>query len=308
MAGVISKSQIQPLLEPTLRAVWQYNFDLNGSQYDTFWDVQKSFKNKESIEEVVIPTTIPQVDEGGMYPRVELKMGRTQTWVHLTYKCDIVITKEAEEDNLYDGVFNGTKALASAVKRTIETQGALIAGHGVSTTTTPDLQPLFSVNHGVLYPTGQYPTSWSNRLINTPLSTAAMKKFKTLFKLQREENGAAAPCVMTDVFCGPQLWEDLQELKGSPGRYDSADRAMNQAAVGWEPHLLNMFIEDTVGIPQSLVIGMDRNMSKAIMFDRVSPSYEIFEEKTTGNTVMRTRFRNSFNVGSPRGLASFDNG
>lgn len=303
MAGVISRSEFPALMEPILKEAFFYEYDLGGEQYSQYWDVQDSLKSKETIVETVVPSKVPQISEGGMYPRAELRMGRTQTFVHATYKLEIVMTEEMAEDNLYDAALDTQKALAIATKRTIEWLAATTFGNGLLGQIGTDGQPIFSANHPSMYPQGSNPASWGNVLAGQPFSSFGVKKLKTLMKKQRDENGDLAPHEMDQVIVNTDLGEEAMEMYDAPGVYDRADHANNQPKKGlMKPIVVDHLSDCTHPWPTTQFFGRDSRLAKNIFFWRVKPEYKLFPEEGTGNIIQRVRFRCSLNFVNPRGL------
>lgn len=301
MSGIASRAEFAQLLEPILKKAFFYEYDLGGSQYDKYWDVQDSIKAKETIVETVIPSEVPQVNEGGMYARGELKMGRTQTWTHATRKLEIVMTEEMSEDNLYPAALRTQKALAIAMKRTIEKLAAQTYSNGLISTFTPDLQTVFSSAHPVLYPNGTNPSSWGNVIANQVFGSVGVKGLKVLMKKQRDENGDIAPHLMTQLLVPPDLEEEAMEMYNSPGRYDSADRASNQTAKGLKVQVVDHFQDATHQWASTAYFGRDERMAENIWFWRVKPEYRLLYEEATGSVIQRVRARFSMNFMNARG-------
>lgn len=301
MSGVLSRPEIPKLLEPTLKKAFFYEYDLGGSQYDKYWDVQDSEKSKEEIVETVIPSEVPTVNEGGMYARGEMRMGRSQQFVHVTRKLEIVMTEEVAEDNLYKAALSTQKALAIAMKRTVEKFAAQTYSNGLTGTLTPDGQPVFSPIHPVLYATGTNPTSWSNVIANAPFSSSNVKALKVLMKKQRDENGDTAPYDMDQLLVPPDLEQEALEMYGSPGTYDRADRAKNQAASGLEVVVVNHFQDALHQWAATAFFGRDKRQAQNIWFWRVRPEYKMLYEEASGNIIQRVRARFSAGFVNPRG-------
>lgn len=305
MAGVLSRSEMAPLLEPVLKEVFHEEYNLGGEQYSQYWDVQNSSKAKETVQEIVMPSEVPQISEGGMYARTELKLGRSKTFVHATYKLELVQTEEIQEDNLYESALDVMKALAVTVKRTIEKLAATTFSNGLLSKIGEDGVPIFAPNHPVLYPTGTNPTTWGNVLAAQPFSSAGVKKLKTLMKKQRDERGNLAPHVMNQLIVPSDIGEEAMEMYGSRGTYDRADLAKNQAAEGlMKPIVVDHLSDASHSWTQSAYFGRDTRLAKNIFFWRVRPEYKTIFEEATGNMIQRVRFRCSLDIVNPRGLVA----
>jgi len=301
-AGLETRAEFPKLMEPTLKKAFFYEYNLGGSQYDKYWDVQDSIKSKEEIVETIVPSEIPVAGEGGMFSRSEMRMGRSQTFIHLTRKLEIVMTEELSEDNLYGMALQTQKALAIAMKRTIEKLAATTYSEGLTATLVPDGQTVFSPSHPVLYPQGSNPTTWSNVLPATAFGSSGVKSLKVLMSKHRDENGDLAPHEMDQLLVGPDLWEEAQEMYGSSGKYDSADNAKNQAAYGLvKPILVNHFLEANHAYTATAYFGRDSRMAQNIWFWRVKPEYKLLYEESTGNIIQRVRCRSSLQFVNPRG-------
>jgi hypothetical protein len=305
MAGIVDRAALVPLLEPTLKMAFFYEYDIGGEQYSQYWDVQDSYKSKETIAETVMPSKVPQISEGGMYARAELKMGRSQTFVHATYKLEIIMTEEVAEDNLYPQAMNTQKALAITVKRTIEWLAATTFGNGLLSTIGTDAVPIFSPSHPVLYQQGTNPSTWGNVLAAQPFNSFGVKKLKILMKKQRDENGDLAPHEMDQLLVPPDLGEEAMEMYDASGTYDRADNAPNQAKKGLvKPLVVDHFADCTHPWPATAFFGRDKRLAKNIFFWRVKPEYRLLYEEATGNVIQRVRFRCSMNFVNPRGLVA----
>jgi len=304
--GVLSRAEMVPLMEPTLKMAFFYEYNIGGEQYSQYWDVQDSYKSKETIQETVMPSKVPQISEGGMYARAELKMGRSQTFVHSSYKLEIVQTEEVAEDNLYPQAMDTQKALAITVKRTIEWLAATTFANGLLSVIGTDSVPIFSPIHPVLYPQGTNPTTWGNVLAAQPFNSFGVKKLKILMKKQRDENGDLAPHEMDQLLVPPDLGEEAMELKDAQkGTYDTANNAPNQTAKGLKSVVVvDHFADATHPWPATAYFGRDSRLAKNILFWRIKPEYKMVYEEATGNVIQRVRFRLSMNTVNPRGLVA----
>ena len=305
MSGVVDRASMAPLLEPTLRKAFFLEYNIGGEQYSQYWDVQDSFKSKETIVETVMPSRVPQIGEGGMYARAELKMGRSQTFVHATYKLEIVMTEEVAEDNLYKAAMDTQKALAITAKRTVEVIAATTFSNGLLSKIGTDSVPIFSPAHPVMYPQGTNPSTWGNVLAAAPFSSHNVKRLKVLMKKQRDENGDLAPHEMDQLLVGPDLGEEAMEMYDADGTYDRADRAPNQAKKGLvKPMVVDHFADASHPWAATAYFGRDKRMAKNIFFWRVKPEYKFIHEESTGNLIQRVRFRFSLDFVNPRGLTA----
>lgn len=302
MAGVNSRAEAVPLLEPTLRLAFFYEYDLGGEQYSQFWDVKDSYKSKETIQEVVVPSKVPQISEGGMYARAELKMGRSQTFVHASYKLEIIMTEELAEDNLYPQAMDTMKSLSITTKRTVEWLAATTYGNGLLSKIGTDGVSIFNTSHPVLYPQGSNPTTWGNVLASQPFNSFGVKKLKVLMKKQRDENGDLAPHEMDQLLVPPDLGEEAMEMYDASGTYDRGDNAPNQVKKGLvRPIVVDHFADCTHPWPATAYFGRDSRLAKNIFFWRVKPEYRLIYEEATGNVIQRVRFRCSMDFVNPRG-------
>lgn len=302
MAGINSRSTAVPLLEPTLNEAFFLEYNIGGEQYSQYWDMRDSYKSKETVQETVMPSKIPMAGEGGSYPRAELRMGRSQTFVHASFKMEIVMTEELAEDNLYEAALDRQKGLAVATKRTIEWLAATTYANGLLGTIGTDGQPIFSANHPVMYPQGSNPTSWSNVLPSQPFNSQGAKKLKIAMKKQRDENGDLAPHEMDQLLVPTDLGEEAMELFDASGTYDRADNTTNQVKKGLNrPLVVDHFSDASHPWPATAYFGRDSRLAKNIFFWRVKPEYRLLYEEATGNVIQRVRFRCSLQFVNPRG-------
>lgn len=301
-AGVNSRAEFAKLLEPTLRKAFFYEYNLGGSVYDKFWNVKTSEKAKEEVVETVIPSEVPAVSEGGMFPREFMSIGRSKTFIHVTRKLEIVMTEELSEDNLYPAALSTQKALAVTMKRTIEKIAAVTYSNGLTSELTPDLKPVFAPDHVVLYPKGTNPSSWSNVLSATPFSSVGVKSLKTLMRKQKDENGDTAPHMMDQLIVPSDLAEEAQEMYDAPGTYDRADRAGNQTKRGIKDVIVVDHFQDVEHAwSATQFFGRDSRLAANDWYWRVKPTYSFVAEESTGNIIQRVRCRFSLGFVNPRG-------
>ncbi|MBA3993392.1 MAG: hypothetical protein C0469_07680 [Cyanobacteria bacterium DS2.3.42] len=301
-SAVNSRADYAKLLEPTLRKAFFAEYDLGGEVYSQYWDVQDSDKASEEISETVMPSEIPEVNEGGMFARGVLSMGRSKKFTHVTRKLEIVMTEEIQEDNLYKAALSTQKGLAIAMKRTVERLTAVTYANGLTTELTPDGKPVFAPDHVVLYPQPQNPSSWGNVLSGEPFSSVGVKKLKTLMRKQKDENGDTLPHNMDQLIVPSDLAEEAYELYGAPGTYDRADRAGNQVKQGIKDVIVVDHFQDVAHqYASTMYFGRDSRMAMNIFFWRVRPTYKLIYEEATGNIIQRVRCRFSLGVVNPRG-------
>lgn len=300
--AVNSRADYPKLLEPTLRKAFFAEYNLGGEVYSQYWDVQDSEKAQEEVSETIMPSEIPVVDEGGMFARGTLSMGRSKKFVHVTRKLEIVMTEEIQEDNLYKAALSTQKGLAIAAKRTIEKITAMTYANGLTTELTPDGKPVFAPDHGVLIPQGNNPASWGNVLSGEPFSSVGVKKLKTLMRKQKDENGDTLPHKMDQLIVPSDLAEEAYEMYGAPGTYDRSDRAGNQAKEGIKDVIVVDHFQDVLhNFKETMYFGRDSRMAMNIFFWRVRPTYKMIFEEATGNIIQRVRFRFSLGFVNPRG-------
>lgn len=303
-SGLMTRADFAKLMEPTLRKAFFTTYDKKPLVMPRYWNVQDSYKAKEEIVEVVIPSEVPVAAEGGMYSRSEMLMGRSKTFVHVTRKLEIVMTRELAEDNLYPMALKTQKALAVSMRRTIERVGAQTFSNGLAGEQTPDLKNVFAPDHPVLYPAANNPTSWSNVLAATPFSSDAVKALKVLMRQTRDETGGTTEHEMDQLILPLEYSEEGPEMKGSPGTYDRADRAKNQAGEGLEIIIVPYLQEVTHAWAATAFFGRDSEMAENIWMWRVKPEYELVHEQATGNVIQRVRTRFSCGFVNPRGLVA----
>lgn len=303
-SGLMSRADFAPLMEPKLRKVFFSVFDRKPMRMPLYWNVQDSYKMQEQVQEVVVPSEVPIASEGGMFARSELRLGRSQTWIHVTRKLEVVMTQELAEDNLYPTALRTQKAMAVATRKTIERVAAQAFSGGLSSETTPDLKLVFAPDHPVLYPEANNPGSWSNVLPNAPFGSDNVKQLKVLMTKQRDETGGTTEYEMDQLLVPLELNQEGQEMKGSPGTYDRTDRAKNQVAEGLDVICVPYFQEVQHAWSATAYFGRDSELAENIWFWRIKPEYTFFYEQATGNIIQRVRFRASAKFAHPRGVVA----
>lgn len=302
---VMSRADYLTLMEPILRKAYQNEYDMGGSQYDKYWDIQSSSKRKETIAMTEIPNDIPVVNEGGMYSRDELKMGREQEFLHVTYKREIVITEELSEDNLYGSALSASKGLGDAMKRTVEKTAAKKFSEGLTSTVVPSGKTVFATDHPVLHPAAGNPTEWGNLLTGVTFGSAMFKNMKTNVRQQRSETGESTFYELDQFLVPPALYEDAVEMYYSKMKYDSTNHADNTAIKGVKPPVLVTHFQDADhDWADTAVFGRDSRRAMNIFMWRIRPVFKTIYEEATGNIILRVRCRFSLEFVKPHGLVA----
>lgn len=215
-------------------------------------------------------------------------------YTHLAYYNGLVITRETFEDNQYNlDVFKPrSRALASAMRQTMEWIGANVLNNGFDTSytmgSTSDGKPLFSATHL----NGPYGSSASNLMTAADISELALENMVIACGNMTDARGLKI-AVRPDMLIIPvELEPEARRILGSEKQNDTANNAINVLrAQGMIPGgvMVSHYMVDSDAY--FLTTSITRSGNGLRWFDRRAMEFDIDNEFDTENAKFKASFR-----------------
>ena len=137
MAGVITTGNHPKALWPGMRKFWGREYDEYKQEWSDIFEAQTSEKNYEEDTEITGFGLAPVKAQAGAVSFDSESQGQTKRYTHVTYGLGYIVTREEQEDNLYEVVSKKRiKALAFSVRQTEETVAANVLNRAFNTSYT----------------------------------------------------------------------------------------------------------------------------------------------------------------------------
>jgi hypothetical protein len=137
MAGVITTGSHPKALWPGMRKFWGREYSEHKQEWTEIFETETSEKNYEEDTEVTGFGLAPIKTQAGSVSYDSEAQGPTKRYTHVTYGLGYIVTREEQEDNLYEVVSKRRiKALAFSVRQTEETVCANILNRAFNTSYT----------------------------------------------------------------------------------------------------------------------------------------------------------------------------
>ena len=149
MAGVITTGNHPKALWPGMRKFWGREYSEHAQEWSQIFDTESSEKNYEEDTEVTGFGLAPIKTQAGAVSFDSETQGPTKRYTHVTYGLGYIVTREEQEDNLYETVSKRRiKALAFSVRQTEEIVAANILNRGFNSSYTgADGKELIATDH-----------------------------------------------------------------------------------------------------------------------------------------------------------------
>jgi hypothetical protein len=232
------------LLWPGIQAIFGTNYDKLDKEYTRIFDVRRSTKAYEKVNEATGLGIAAVKPEGGSVIYDAPGSGPTSIFTHVTYGLGYIITREAVEDNQYEEVATSraanlpwsmltTKEIVHANVLNRATNGSYVGGDG---------QPLASDSHPV-----SSGGTFDNLLTAADFSEAALED--ALTTIATAKNSAGLPIALRAVrlIVGPGQIFNVTRILNSDGRSGTANNDLNAFKfLGVVPEVvLNHYLDDT---------------------------------------------------------------
>jgi phage major head subunit gpT-like protein len=273
---------------PGLHKVYMLNYASYPSEYEQFLNIETSTKRQEEDAVVAGFGLVPEKGEG-VQPSVDIMaLSDKLQYLHKTYALGYEVTEECQEDELYGIVSRASKALAIAVKQTLDVLGASVLNNGFNAAYKGvDGLSLFNANHTQLKVAGGV-------LSNMPAVTcdfdpttlnSALESWETL----TDDNGLPLMIKPKYVISGPKQRRIITQTLGTDLQPFTNDNEIN-AVKEWELQkmILHYLTDDDFW---ALLSRKDDHYLK--MFWRIKPAFRGYDDPNTGNAKYMVRFRAS---------------
>ena len=299
-ATVIATGTIPRLLQEGVAKIFGDSLGEWETKYDKIFQVRNSKKDYELDVMVDGFGLAQQKNQGDDITFDSRSQGFVPKWYHTTYAKGYIVTEEALEDELYDQLGKGAKALARAMYISREYYAHQVLNNAWSSSYTMlggDGKALFDTAH----PNGPAGGTFSNRLtVEADLSEASLEDLIGLIRTATDARGLPAMLQMERLVVSAGVNEfNTQRIMGSVLQNDTANNATNATrdlgfiTKGWlaTPYITNQrawFI--TTNADEGLVYYQRR----PIVFGQDNSF-------TTGNARFKSSMRQSQGWGDARG-------
>jgi hypothetical protein len=297
--SVITRSTLPDLLLPGLQALFGNSYDKHPKEYTRIFDVRTSKKASEKVVELTGLGLGAVKAEGASIQYDAPGQGPKTTFTHVTYGLGFIMTREAEEDNLYQEVAeNNTRALSWSMWVTKEIVHANILNRAVTSGYTGgDGKVLAATDH----PTAN--GTQSNLLTAADLSEASLEDALTTIMQAKNSRGLPVAIRPVRLIVGPGQIFNATRILESAGRSDSADNDVNAIkALGLVPEIVvNHYLDDAdawmlqTNVPEGLISFQRRalDLEKDSDFDTENRKHKATERYSAGWGDWRAIFYNA---------------
>jgi hypothetical protein len=221
--SVTTRAARPDLLLPGIQAIFGHTYEKLEKQYANVFDVRKSMKAQENVVEVTGLGMAAIKGEGSSISYDGFGQGPKSPFTHVTYGLGFVITREAEEDNLYQEVAEANaQALPFSMLVTKETVHANVLNRAFNSSYTGgDGQALCSSAHPTVNGTQ------SNLLTAADLSEAAIEDMVTNVTLAKNSAGIPIKVRVARLIVSPNDLFNATRILKSELRQGTANNDIN---------------------------------------------------------------------------------
>ncbi len=296
MPGVISTGNHPKALWPGVKAWWGRTYDEHATEYTDLFETDTSSQNYEEDVLVTGFGLAPVKKEGDAVQYDSETQGFITRYTHAVVGVGYIVTREEQEDNLYEVVSKRrAQANAFSMRQTKEILGAYPYNNGFSAFTTGDSVALFSASHTSLAGT------WSN-ILATPVDICETGIEDLIVQIMTAKNhrGLKISLMAQSLHVPPALWFESNRILKSVLQNDSALNAVN-------------VLKSTNALPRGIKINHYFTSSSnwfvrtnaprgPIHYNRRSIDFTQDNDFDTENAKAKSTERYSFGVTDPRGI------
>lgn len=237
---VITTGSIPRLVQEGVARIFGDSLTEWDAKYNKIFKVLKSTKAYEIDVQLEGFGLASEKDQGDDITFDSRMQGYAPKFVHSTWAKGCIVTEEALDDELYDQLDKGARALARSMNVTREVEAHAVLNDGWDTSVVMpggDGKPLWSTTH----PNGPSGGTFSNRLeVEADLSEEALEDLLGL--IGRAEDARGLPAMITAerlVVASSVNQFNTQRIMGSVLQNDTANNAtnairdMNMIKMGW---------------------------------------------------------------------------
>lgn len=227
MAGTISTGSVPRLLQEGVGKIFGNELKEHPTKFDKMFQMLSSTKAFEVNVQLEGFNRASSKDEGDDITFDSRRQGFTPKYIHTTFAKGYVVTEEALEDELYNQLSDGARALARVMRITKEIEGAAIYNNGfdgAETMVDGDGVALFSTAHS----NGPSGGTYSNRLtVDADFSEAALEDMLIQIQTINDARGLPAALQAIRLLGAPNLGFEFQRVLGSVLQNDTGTNATN---------------------------------------------------------------------------------
>src|SRR5688500_15472605 len=254
---VLTRSSLPDLLQPGLHALFGASYAKHPKEFTRIFDVRTSKKAIENVVELTGLGLASVKAEGASIVYDTPGQGPKTPFAHVTYGLGYIMTREAEEDNLYqEQAENNTRALSWSMWTTKEIVHANVLNRAVTAG--------YTGGDGVALASASHPTVnglQSNLLAAADLSEASLEDAMTTIMAAKNSRGLPVAIRPVRLIVGPGQIFNATRILESTGRSDSADNDVNAIKVlGMVPEIvINHYLDDPdawmlqTNVPEGLI-------------------------------------------------------
>jgi len=227
MAGTIGTGSVPRLLQEGVAKVFGNELKEHTPKWDKMFSMANSTKAFEvdvQMEGFGLATSKAEGDDITFDSR---RQGFAPKYIHTTFAKGYIVTEEALEDELYNQLSDGARALGRSMRLTKETIGANVYNNGFDGTVTMvdgDGLALFSTAHS----NGPSGGTYSNRLTtDADLSEASLEDMLIQIQTIQDARGLQAALQATKLIVAPAGGFEAQRILGSVLQNDTGNNATN---------------------------------------------------------------------------------
>lgn len=296
--AVINTGSFPKALWPGLNAWFGLKYSEHEPEYTKLFDTFQSSKNYEEDVNATGFGLAPQKSEGANLIYDEHQQGYISRYTHVAYALGFKVTREEQDDNLYEEVaMKRTGALAFSMRQTKETVAANVYNRAFNSSYTGgDGVELLATNHPL-----SGGGTFSNELSPAAdLSEAALEDLIIQIHGATDDRGLKISLMPQSLIVPRQLWFEANRIMKSTLQNDTANNAVNVLkATNALPGgiVMNHYLTDADAwfVRTNAPEGMKH-------FERVAAKFEEDNDFDSKNACYSAYERYSFGFSDPRAL------
>lgn len=290
------------LLEPGIFKLWDGLANKREKYYDKMFDVVKSTKKTEYLQELSFFGLMEATAEGAPVKYEDMNQGVTTTTTNVEYKKGFIVTRAAMDDNQYfDVASKGTTALRFSCDHTYENVAALFYDNAFTGSGTGDGQALLSTAHPTMS------GAQSNRLaVNAALSEAALEDLLILAKNTKNSKGLNMPLNGQSLIVASENMFEAHRILKSVNQSGTANNDINAIrSMGLLPGgvIVNPYLDNTDAFFVRTDVPAETGL---VWFNRVAPEFSRDGDFDTDNVKYKVYARFTAVAGDWRALYGSD--
>jgi len=224
MAGVITTGNHPKALWPGMRAFWGRQYSEHPQEWSQIFDAESSEKAYEEDAEVTGFGLAPVKTQGGSVSYDSETQGPTKRYTHVTYALGYIVTRDEQDDNLYEVVSKRRiKALAFSIRQTEEIVAANVLNRAFNSSYTGgDAKELCATDHPTVDGTQ------SNKLATAAdLSEASLEDLIIQIMEAKNSRGLRISLMPKKLIVPPALAFDAERIINSTLQSGTANNDTN---------------------------------------------------------------------------------